>query len=163
MSEVRGSVTAVVPAAPEQVWLLVSDVTRVGEWSPETEAAEWVSGVPGTVGARFRGRNRRGRSAWSTTCEVVESVPGRTFAFVVGTPSKPSARWRYELTPTEGGTQVTESFELPKPLGFFSRLTTRVFLGVRDREADLRQGMQQTLQRLSAAAAAAAPLPPGPR
>ncbi len=159
MSAVRGSASAMVSAPPEQVWRLVQDVTRIGEWSPETEAAEWVSGRPGEVGARFRGRNRRGRSSWSTTCEVVETVPGRTFAFVVGKTGKPSARWRYDLEPVQGGTRVTESFELPKPLGFVSRLTTRLFLGVRDREADLVAGMQQTLQRLGAAAESAAGAP----
>lgn len=151
-SEVRASTSTVVQAPAEIVWNLVSDVTRIGEWSPETEAAEWVSGAPGEVGARFRGRNRRGRSAWSTTCEVVESVPGRTFAFAVGKLARPSARWRYELEEVGGTTRVTESFVLPKPLGLLSRLTTRMFLGVRDREADLLEGMQQTLQRLKAAA-----------
>lgn len=152
MSEVRRSATAVVRATPEQVWQLVQDVTRIGEWSPETEAAEWVSGEPGAVGSRFRGRNRRGRSTWSTTCEVVESTPGRAFAFVVGNAAEHSAHWRYDLEPYDGGTRVTESFVLPKPLGAVARLTTRVFLGVRDREADLVAGMEQTLRQLTAAA-----------
>lgn len=152
MSVVRGETSTVIRSDPHHVWQLVRDVRRIGEWSPETESAEWVSGQPGEVGARFRGRNRRGRAAWSTTCEVVESVPGQVFAFVVGQPDKPSARWRYELAHTDGQTTVTESFELPRPLGFVSRLTTRVFLGVRDREADLVAGMEQTLDRLKAAA-----------
>lgn len=152
MTAVQRSVSADVGAPPEVVWRLVSDVTRMGEWSPETEAAEWVSGRPGAVGATFRGRNRRGRATWATTCEVVESVPGRAFAFVVGKPDKPSARWRYDLAAAGSGTTVTETFELPSPLGAVSRLTTRVFLGVRDREADLVEGMRTTLRRLAVVA-----------
>lgn len=148
MTAVRRSVSATVAVPPETVWRLVSDVTRIGEWSPETASAQWVEGLPGTVGARFTGRNTRGRASWSTTCEVVESSPGRSFAFVVGTPDKPSARWRYDVEPVAGGSRVTESFELPGPLGAVSRLTTRLFLGVRDRESDLVAGMEQTLARL---------------
>lgn len=119
---------------------------------PGNRVAQWLSGEPGCVGSRFRGRNRRGRSSWSTTCAVVESAPGRAFAFVVGKPEKPSARWRYDLEPLDEGTRVTESFELPKPLSWSSRLVTRLTLGVQDRHADLVQGMEQTLERLKAAA-----------
>lgn len=152
MTAVRRSATATTTAPVDVVWRLVSDVTRVGQWSPETTSAQWLSGEPGTVGARFRGRNERGRASWSTTCEVVESEPGRRFAFSVGKVSKPSAVWRYEIEPTPDGSRVTESFELPKPLGFLSRLSTRVFLGVEDREADLVRGMQRTLVELAQAA-----------
>lgn len=148
-ASVRRSASTTAAAAPELVWRLVSDVTRVGEWSPETTSALWVSGEPGTVGARFRGRNRRGRAGWSTTCEVVESEPGRCFAFVVGPVSKPTARWRYDLQPVAGGTRVTETFELPAPLGIAARLSTRLLLGVTDRESDLVTGMEQTLSRLA--------------
>ena len=161
MTAVRRSVTAPVPASPAVVWRLVSDVTRVGEWSPETASAAWVSGEPGTVGARFKGRNKRGRSSWSTTCQVVESEPGRSFAFVVGKPAKPSASWRYEIAPAPGGSSVTESFELPKPLGAAARLFTRLTTGVRDRESDLVQGMEQTLARLAAVAEREAAQSPG--
>jgi hypothetical protein len=72
---VRDSVTVHIAAPADQLWDLVSDVTRVGEFSPETFAAEWLSGArrPG-VGARFRGhvrRNGRGPVYW-TACTVVE-------------------------------------------------------------------------------------------
>ena len=149
MSAVRRSVSTTVAAPPELVWRLVSDVTRVGEWSPETVSAQWLTGEPTAVGSRFEGRNRRGRAGWSTTCEVVDSVPGRVFAFAVGSAAKPSTSWRYDIAPAPGGSSVTETFELPKPLGFLSRLSTRVFLGVRDREADMVHGMEQTLTRLT--------------
>ena len=74
------SVTVHMAASPEKVWALVSDVTRIGEFSPETFEAEWLDGATGPeVGARFRGhvkRNGRGPTYW-TTCKVVDSEPGK--------------------------------------------------------------------------------------
>lgn len=161
MTGVRREASVTVAAPAERVWSLASDVTRMGEWSPENTGAQWVEGTPGEVGARFKGRNRRGRATWSTTCEVTESQPGRVFAFAVGSAQKPSCVWRYELTPlADGSTRVRESFALPRPLGRFASLVTRLTTGVRDREADLEQGMRTTLQRLAEAARREEPAQP---
>jgi uncharacterized protein YndB with AHSA1/START domain len=77
---------------PERVWELVSDVTRIGRYSPETFEAEWLDGADGpAVGARFRGhvkRNGRGPVYW-TTCTVTAAEPGREFSFGVGDADKP--------------------------------------------------------------------------
>ena len=35
-------VSTVIDADPEALYDLVSDVTRMGEWSPETRSAEWL-------------------------------------------------------------------------------------------------------------------------
>jgi uncharacterized protein YndB with AHSA1/START domain len=147
--------TVSVRADAGRVWAMVTDVTRMGEWSPETARAEWLDGATGpAVGARFKGYNRRGKTRWSTTCEVVEAEPGRAFAFAVGGAAKPETVWRYRFDPVGDGVDVTESFELVKPLGFFSRLVTRVTTGVKDREADLEDGMRATLAALKQAAEA---------
>ena len=138
-----------VRADAQQLWDMVADVTRMGEWSPETERAEWIDGSSGpTVGARFRGYNRRGRTKWSTVCQVIESEPGRAFAFSVGKAAKPDTIWRYRFEAVDDHVEVTESFELVKPLGFFSRLLTRLTTGVKDREADLTEGARTTLASL---------------
>ena len=67
-------------APPEEVWDLVSDVTRIGSYSPETFEAEWIEGATGpAVGARFRGhvkRNGIGPIYW-TTCTVSACEPGK--------------------------------------------------------------------------------------
>ena len=140
-------------APSEQVWAMVSDVTRIGEWSPEAVAAEWVDGATGpAVGARFKGRNKR-RGSWSTTCTVTASTPGREFAFTVG---KGETAWRYDLAPTDGGCRVTESFEIVKVPGFLGRWSTKLGTGVTwaERENDLVVGVRETLRRLKAAAEA---------
>ena len=49
-----------IDAPAERVWELVSDVTRIGEFSPETFEAEWLDGADRPrAGARFRGHVRR--------------------------------------------------------------------------------------------------------
>ena len=65
------SVTVHMDAPPDKVWALVSDVTKIGRYSPETFEAEWLDGATGpAVGARFRGhvkRNGRGPTYWTTS------------------------------------------------------------------------------------------------
>ena len=145
----QGSVTVHMEASPEKVWDLVSDVTRIGRYSPETFEAEWLDGATGpAVGARFRGhvkRNGRGPVYW-TTCSVTASEPGRAFAFGVGPPGKPLNVWSYALEPAGGGTDVTESFHLAEtPL---LRLYWALFGWARGRTN--RNGMRTTLERIKA-------------
>src|SRR5579871_6804943 len=117
----RGSVTVHMAAPADRIWALVADVTRIGEFSPETFEAEWTGGATGPEpGAQFRGhvkRNGKGPVYW-TTCTVTVSEPGREFAFAVGADGQKALNtWRYVLTPAGDGTDVTESFELtPLPL-----------------------------------------------
>jgi uncharacterized protein YndB with AHSA1/START domain len=144
-----GGATVTIGAEPDRLWGMVTDVTRMGEWSPETVRAEWLDGDTGpTVGARFKGYNRRGKTRWSTVCEVTEAEPGKVFAFAVGGAARPETVWRYRFVPADQGTEVAETFELVKPLGFFARLVTRVTTGVKDRRADLEDGVRSTLNRL---------------
>lgn len=143
--------SVVVDAPAERVWAMVADVTRIGEWSPEATSAEWIDGATGpAVGARFKGRNKR-RGAWSTTCVVTVSEPARAFAFSVG---KDETRWRYDLSPADGGCTVTEAFEIVRVPGAAGRFFTKVATGVTwaEREDDLVRGMEETLRRLKAAA-----------
>jgi hypothetical protein len=141
-------------AAPaDQVWALVSDVTRIGEFSPETFEAEWLDGATGPrSGARFRGhvkRNGWGPVYW-TTCTVVACEPGREFAFGVGEPGKALNTWRYELQPAADGTDVTESFELSPML--LLRLYWALLGWARGRTNV--SGMRTTLERIKAVAEA---------
>jgi uncharacterized protein YndB with AHSA1/START domain len=147
----QGSVTVHMDASPEKIWALISDVTQVGRYSPETFEAEWIDGATGpALGARFRGhvkRNGRGPTYW-TTCTVTACEPGREFAFGVGTPGKePLNVWGYRLEPTaDGGTDVTESFQLANKLGL------RVYWALLGwaRGKTNREGMQTTLERIKA-------------
>ena len=83
-----GEVSVHMAAPPEKVWALVSDVTRIGEFSPETFEARWTRGSTGPeVGASFKGhvkRNGVGPTYWSP-CQVTKCVPNEVFEFAVGT------------------------------------------------------------------------------
>lgn len=150
------SSSAVLECSPEQAWALVADVTRMGEWSPETDSATWQGGATGPdVGATFKGHNRRGVFTWSTTCTVVESEPGRVFAFAVGKAADPDTIWRYSFVPHADGTMATETCEFPKPMSTGSKLITLLTLRVKDRPADLQRGIDATLAKLQVAARAA--------
>jgi hypothetical protein len=145
----QDSVTVHMAATPERIWKLVSDVTRIGSYSPETFEAEWLDGATGpAVGARFRGhvkRNGKGPIYW-TTCTVTASEPGREFAFGVGPTNRPLNTWRYRLEPSGNGTDVTESFRLSNtpPL----RLYWALFGWTRGRTN--RDGMRTTLEAIKA-------------
>ena len=145
--EVRRSVAA----TPAVVWGLVADITRMGDWSPETTRAAWRDRAGGpAVGARFTGWNQRGSKTWSSTCTVTACDPGRSFAFDVAIGPLSVAHWAYDLEPTAAGCTVTERWEDRR-----GRLVTWVspaVTGTRDRAARNRETMTVTLDRLAAAA-----------
>jgi len=144
------SVTVHMEASPEEVWAVLSDVTRIGELSPETFEAEWLDGATGPApGARFRGhvkRNGRGPTYW-TKCQVTDSVPGRSFAFdVLGPGERKVNSWRYDLAAADGGTDVTESFRLADNV--FTKAYWAI-AGSRRNRTNL-DGMRATLERAKA-------------
>lgn len=98
-------------AAPaERVWAMVSDLPRMGEWSPENQGGSWVKGDRPAVGSVFRGRNKSGVRRWSTTVTIVDADPGKSFEIEVTFATFPVANWRYEFEDTPGGCRVTESW-----------------------------------------------------
>jgi ligand-binding SRPBCC domain-containing protein len=97
---------------PEAVYAMISDVTRMGEWSPVCRACWWDEGDSARVGAWFTGRNEQPDRTWETRCEVIAADPGREFTFVVGGTETPFARWSYTFAPVDGGTELTESWQV---------------------------------------------------
>jgi len=131
---------------------LVSDVSRMGEWSPECRRCVWIDGATGpAVGARFKGSNRRGLFRWSTKPRVVVADAGREFAFVTTYLGSDMTKWTYHFESAPSGATVTESFEMMRDMPFVFRVTDRL-MGVKDRKADLEAGMRETLSRFKAAA-----------
>jgi uncharacterized protein YndB with AHSA1/START domain len=148
------SVTREIDAPAERVWAMVSDVTRMGEWSPETEAGTWLKGATGPdTGAKFRGTNRNGNKQWDTVATIVDAESGRVFAFLVTAAGLKIAEWRYAFEPTAGGCRVTETWIDRR--GVIARTLGGPVSGVTDRAAHNRSGMEQTLDRLKAAAESA--------
>ena len=136
-------------ASPAEVWALISDVTRIGEFSPETFEAEWLGGADGpAVGARFRGhvkRNGVGPIYW-TVCRVDRCEPDREFVFTVMAGNRPVNTWGYRITPTSAGCDVTEFFRLDRNPAM--KLYWAAFGRWRGRTNV--EGMRQTLERVKA-------------
>ncbi|HEX4822240.1 MAG TPA: SRPBCC family protein [Acidimicrobiales bacterium] len=131
---------------------MVTDVTRMGEWSPETVKGEWIDGATGpAVGARFKGTNRKGFVRWSTKPRVVTADEGCEFAFVTETGGKEQTKWCYRFEPDAGGANVTESFEMMNDVPGIISFAEKHIMRIKDRKADLEKGMQATLERIKAA------------
>ena len=144
------SVTVHMAAPPQRIWELVSDVTKIGKYSPETFEAEWLDGATGpAVGAKFRGHVKRNRQVPDLLDDVhgarERSGPRVRFRRRAGS-DKPLNIWRYRLEPSGDGTDVTESFELANtpPL----RLYWALFGWARGRTN--RNGMRTTLEAVKA-------------
>jgi Polyketide cyclase / dehydrase and lipid transport len=147
-----GRVATNIDVSPEVLYGLVSDVRRMGEWSPECRRCEWIDGATGpAVGARFKGSNAHGLARWSTTTKVAAAESGREFAFVTGHLGRDMTKWSYRFEPASNGTVVTESFEMLRDVPWYFRLGDRFLMGVKDRRADLEKSMTETLQRLKVA------------
>ena len=148
------TVSTTIPASPDTVYRLISDVPAMSRFSPETVRASWLDRDVAAVGVRFKGVNAIGRLRWTTRPVITAAEPSRHFAFRV--PAGARSTWSYRLEPTDGGTVVTESVHTERPVpavvGFLIRRA-----GVSDRAEHLREGMRLTLARLAAAAVAAAP------
>lgn len=97
-----------IAAPPEVVYDLVSDLPRMGEWSPESTGGEWLDGGAGRVGDWFEGHNRAGEREWTRRSEVAVADRGVEFTFVVGGVAANCTWWSYVMAPSAEGTTLIE-------------------------------------------------------
>jgi hypothetical protein len=143
--------SVVVARSPEQVYALVSDVTRTGEWSPTCTACWWDEGDGPRPGGRFTGRNVTPQRTWETRSQVVVAEPGREFTWVVG---DGLVRWSYLLEPCDEGTRLTERWDfLPAGLAFFAdKHGPDADAQVEERRRSAHEGIPRTLAAIRAVA-----------
>jgi hypothetical protein len=137
----------------KQVYELVADLPRMGEWSPECERVEWTDGtiVP-AEGSRFLGHNRGGPfrlMRWSRAGRVLVADPGREFSFATEEGGRESTVWRFRFEPVEGGTCVTESYQVR-----WIPTWARILDVPTNRHRELKEAMRHTLGQLKATAEA---------
>ena len=142
-------VSRTIAAGPEQVYALVSDLPRMGEWSPENTGGKWLKGATGAaVGAKFQGTNALGKKKWKTISKVTAAQPGTEFAFDVTAAGMKVAAWGFSIAAADGGATVTHWWDDQRnPV--IAKLTG-LALGVKDRAIHNRANMEQTLERLAA-------------
>lgn len=112
------SVERVIPASPEAIFALVADPTRHHEIDGSGTVREaTVSPGPFGVGSTFHTSMKLG-VAYSMVNTVIAYEPNRVIAWQTRPPSGVLGKlvggriWRYDLEPVEGGTRVTETWDI---------------------------------------------------
>jgi hypothetical protein len=142
-----------IEATPDRLYEMVSDMTRMGDWSPECRQVEWLEGSSGPAeGARFMGHNKGGPGGlmkWTRKGRVLAADPGREFAFVTEEGGHESTEWRYRFEVNAGATRVTESYKVWRIPAW-----ARVLDVPTNRARELHEHMGRTLEQLKNAAEA---------
>ena len=138
------SVERVIKSEPGEIFALIADAGKHPSFDGSgtvKQAAQ--SSLPLSNGSKF-GMSMRWGLPYRTTNTVIEFEPDRRIAWqttmlggLVG-----GRIWRYELTPTEGGTLVRETWDI-------SRDKQRVWLKASGMAKQTKQGMRATLDRIA--------------
>ncbi|TFV56231.1 SRPBCC family protein [Mycobacterium sp. PS03-16] len=137
-----------IDAPVEKVWSLVSDLSRMPQWSPQCRVMKTLG--PLRPGTRTLNLNRRKFLMWPTTCTITEVVPEKKVAFRV---DANNTVWSYELEPTATGTRLVETRNAENGVKKVSTVTVNaLFGGVPSFEKELVEGMNESLARIKAAA-----------
>lgn len=152
MADLRESLA--VAASADAVYELVSDLPRMGEWSPECERVAWRGGATSAEkGAQFLGYNKAGLIRWLTQGEIVTAERGRHLAFEIHIGPIRIARWEYFIVPDDDDPSVctvVEEWTDRRP-EWYRRPADKV-IGAR---AEInRRGMVKTLTNLKSVAEA---------
>jgi uncharacterized protein YndB with AHSA1/START domain len=145
--ELRAEATIDAPTA--RVWELLSDLSKMPDWSPELVRMMPLKRGGLRVGQWYLGINRRKAVVWPTRSVVAQLEPERSLAWDT---RSSGARWIWELSPDGEGTRVVHRRPVPRALTGISKLFAPVFLGgSASHAAELETGMAQTVSRLKAA------------
>ena len=146
-------VDLVIEADAEVLYDMVSDLPRIGEWSPECERVAWEGDVTLPVeGSTFTGYNAVGpgrRIRYSRHGQVLKAERGSEFTFITDEGGRPSTLWRYRFEQTAKGTKVSEGYEVR-----WIPTWARILDVPLNRHKELLAGMRTTLERLKLAAEA---------
>jgi Polyketide cyclase / dehydrase and lipid transport len=148
-SEYRHQEAIEITRSAEDIYVLIADVSRMGQWSPVC-----TGGTYDEDGEWFTGTNAMGETSWETRCRVVVADPGHEFAFINhGLEGRVEmVLWSFRFEPVEGGgTKVTQTWEVLPDYADGLGLDEASAIGVLDmmKTAAL-EGMPQTLAALKA-------------
>jgi hypothetical protein len=146
-SEYRHQESIEIRSPPEELYGLIADVSRMGQWSPVCTGGSYDDD-----GEWFTGTNAMGETTWETRCRVVVADPGHEFAFINhGLEGRVEmVRWAFLFEPVEGGgTEVTQTWEVLPDYADGLGLDEESAVGVLEmmKNAAL-EGMPQTLAAL---------------
>ncbi|GAA3703538.1 SRPBCC family protein [Gordonia hankookensis] len=140
-------------ASAEDVWAVISDLKRMGEWSPQCKKMIIRGGTVG-LGTRSFNINRRGPLVWPTTAKVVRFSPAKELAFRV---AENRTVWSYTIEPSGAGVRLTEKREVGNGTTKVSSfLVDKMMGGTTNFEAELKLGMAETLEKIKRTAESSA-------
>ena len=151
MSTDRVSVTRTIPAPADRIFAVLADPARHSEIDGSGTVTAARGGSRTLRQGDSFGMDMRWGLRYATRNEVVELEPDRVIAWRTLAPFPlrllfTGRTWRYDLRPVEGGTQVTETWDV----------STEAPLGrpaVRRLADSTRRSMERTLERLEAVVA----------
>ena len=131
LSKLRASASVVIAATPETLYDMLTDISRMGEWSPAKNV--------------LPDREFENRS------QVVVADRPEEFAWIVGGIDEGHARWGYTFTAVDGGTRVDESWTVVRLTDRLKEMTEERAEGLVERG---RAGIEETLANLKRVAEA---------
>lgn len=114
--------TRLVPASPEKLWALLSDVTTVARWNPGVASADLLSDRPTGLHAARRCHFYDGSSVRE---EVVDLTEGRSVRLALSEFSLPMKRLEAEFSvapSAAGASEVSFTLHYEVKFGAFGRL-----------------------------------------
>ena len=141
----QGTVSVEVAATPAQVWTLLADPTRVGEWSHEAVGAQWLDDADrGVPGAWFQGRSHVRIFGWRRHCMVTVTEPNCRFAWRTrGGIGHDCTEWSFTVEPTSTGTRITQTFIVLACSRWWARLISVVVPEHKEREIALADDLRR--------------------
>lgn len=140
----------VLHATPHRVWQVLTDFSRMPDWSPELVRMVPLKRGGLRPGQWYLGINRRGAVVWPTRSVVATVLPAREVSWET---RSSGATWVYRIEP-EGpdATRVTLTRPMHGEKPALARWFARVLLGGEEEHDDeLEVGMATTLERLAGA------------
>lgn len=102
----RISTEVVIPASAGDVWAVLADFARYGEWNPLNLEARGRAQVGARVAMVFRNLAKDGDAVVRQTVRIVAAEPERELAWSGHVPLIFAGRHGFLLTPQRGGTHV---------------------------------------------------------
>jgi uncharacterized protein YndB with AHSA1/START domain len=137
-----------IDAAPDRVWRVVADLSRMPQFSPQCRRMQLLGGL--REGAYTANLNRQGWKFWPTVSKVVRLEPNHAIAFRTLTNN---STWVFEITPIPTGSKLTQRRLVPrKGTAWVSKAIVEHLLGGEDSfDDEMVDGMNTTLTRIKAA------------
>ncbi|HEY3758546.1 MAG TPA: SRPBCC family protein [Solirubrobacteraceae bacterium] len=138
------SVSTHLPASPEQVWEIVMDPRRLGEWVTIHRGLPHADFGPPHVGYEMDQQIHLRGVNLEVHWRLAQCEPCRLAVWDGRGPARSRAHTEYALHPDSGGTRFDYRNEFRPPLGPLGALASRALVGgIPEREA------KRTLERLS--------------